>query len=220
VTLTTSWCRFQTSVASASQKCGIQIETDTDAIYVWGNQFENLPYATSFIPTTTAALTRGAEVLKYAISGNRTAATESIFIKFASSHTFAADGAYPTLFDNESGDERRALYSNNNTVLFVRPRIGDSTNTSITTGITLNTSYVLGVTCNYTGNPNASAYLNGTAEGSPSTTDFTANTFGTNFFIGSTAAGATQLDGVFQAIGIFSDVKDQTAVTAITAAMS
>jgi len=33
----------------------------TGTVYAWGAQFENLPFASSYIPTTTAAVTRGAD---------------------------------------------------------------------------------------------------------------------------------------------------------------
>src|SRR3990167_2657815 len=108
VTVLSTWARFQVTAASASQKCGIQIVTDTDAVYVWGNQFETSIYATSFIPTTSAALTRNSEKLSYVNSGNRTAATESIFIKFTMANTLANDALYRSLLSSDTID--RAIY--------------------------------------------------------------------------------------------------------------
>ena len=36
----------------------------TDGIYIWGSQLEALPFASSYIPTTTSAVTRGGDVCK------------------------------------------------------------------------------------------------------------------------------------------------------------
>lgn len=41
-----------------------------DTFYIWGAQLEALPMATSYIPTTTAALTRNADVLTFPNAGN------------------------------------------------------------------------------------------------------------------------------------------------------
>ncbi len=102
VTLTSSWARYQVTAASASQKCGVRIVTDTDAVYIWGAQFENNPYATSFIPTTTAALTRNAEVLKYFIVNNRKAAQETIINKFIPSNNFVINTPVQTILDSDT----------------------------------------------------------------------------------------------------------------------
>ncbi len=42
----------------------------TDGIYLWGAQFEVGPFASSYIPTTTGAVTRGSDVLKYPFTNN------------------------------------------------------------------------------------------------------------------------------------------------------
>jgi hypothetical protein len=220
VTLGTDWRRFQVSATSAAQKAGIRIVTDTDAIYAWGNQFENLPYATSFIPTTTAALTRGAESLSYVNSGNRTAATESIFIKFAPISTFANDGISRLLTDTDT--KRRIAYKSTVATSFIGyPNVTDSSGTTTTTTTipTVGSSYVYSATMQATGNPNLTCYLNGTSEGTPDNDDFTENAWGTSFYIGTANDLTNHIDGIIQSVAFFSDVKDQTAVTAITAAL-
>ncbi len=75
-TLTTAWKRFEVTAASASQTCGIRIVTSADAAYVWGNQFEDAAYPSSFIPTTTAALTLNAEALTYPVASNFVGGTD------------------------------------------------------------------------------------------------------------------------------------------------
>jgi hypothetical protein len=42
----------------------------TSGAYVWGAQFEQLPMATTYIPTTTASVTRNADVLTFPNAGN------------------------------------------------------------------------------------------------------------------------------------------------------
>jgi hypothetical protein len=48
--------------STATRFPSISINTNGDAIYIWGSQFEAGAFATSYIPTTTTALTRNADV--------------------------------------------------------------------------------------------------------------------------------------------------------------
>lgn len=218
VTLTTSWGRFQVTTASASQTCGIKLATNTDAVYVWGNQFENLPYATSFIPTTTAALTRNVESLSYLNAGNRTAATESVFIKFAPNYTWANNGLYNTLCD--TGSQNRQIHKGNtNTVVRSLANSTTSSGVALNTATTpqANTSYVATFTYKATNSPSPTllGYINGVSEGGTAmTTNFAANVFGTNFGIGMIpATPGYELDGIIQAVGFLSNVLDGPGVS-------
>ncbi len=57
----------------------------TSGIYVWGAQLEQAPFASSYIPTTTASVTRGTDLLSYP-SSNADPTTGSAFAEVQSEH--------------------------------------------------------------------------------------------------------------------------------------
>lgn len=187
------------------------------SLYIAGIQCEeDMPYATSFIPTTTAAVARNAESLFYLTAGNRTAATESIFIKFAPNSTFANDGLIRRLLDNDT-KRRTMIKQDTHTLVSVYPNVTDDAALvveAVTTTPLANTSYVASATFASTGNPNTVIYINGAQEAT-SNTDFTAPAYGTNFYIGSKYDAIDQLDGLIQAVAISSDVKDASTNYAV-----
>jgi hypothetical protein len=84
--LPNSWYRVSLSAFCVSTAVGIGIDCSngsipsvgnggspfyagngTSGIFVWGAQFENTPYPTSYIPTTTATITRAADVSSSAV---------------------------------------------------------------------------------------------------------------------------------------------------------
>jgi hypothetical protein len=69
-TITSSWARYSVTQTLADEDVGIRIVTNTDAIYAWGAQVETAAFASSYIATTAAAVTRNADVLTWAASGN------------------------------------------------------------------------------------------------------------------------------------------------------
>lgn len=158
--------------------------------------------STSGTPTFTAngysATTANADVLKYAISGNRTAAQETLAIKFMPSSDFENTGVQRRLLDTDtsrrqfekSGTGIKLLLDENNL------RIASSTTTPLG-----NISYVATGIIRQSGNPNKEIYINGTLEGSENT-DMT-DTFGTYFYIGSNITGIHQLNGSIAWVKIF-----------------
>jgi hypothetical protein len=214
------WIRISDVITSTADSSGAkvgwaQVGATNVTAYFSTIQFEQMPYATSFIPTTTAALTRNVESLGYATSGNRTSATESIFLKFAPCSDFANDGKARTLSYSDT-KERLIRKSTTSTKIDAWGNVTDSAAVTISSSTTplANTSYVVAFTCSATGNPNSTIYLNGALETTDNTV-FTAPAYGTNFYVASNG-GVSPLDGIIQAVAIYSDVKLQTAVTAVT----
>ena len=84
VTLTSNWTRFSAVTASTlNPQFGIQIVTNGDSIAADFNQFENLGFATSPIPTTTTTLSRSAESLTNSSIGGWFNATQgTMFVEF------------------------------------------------------------------------------------------------------------------------------------------
>ena len=189
--------------------------------YVAAVQIEALPYSTSFIPTTTAALTRNVENLSYVNSGNRTAATESIFIKWSTERSVSVVGGNGLLLNSDTKDRYFYIAPNTTHTVIIYPNGVDSVGSSATenTVKAANTSYVTAAILSSTGNPNATIYNNGSSVGSTNT-DFTANAWGANFYVGcnspSPFAAGNPVDGIIQEIAIFSDVKSATDVSTIT----
>ena len=210
-TLTDSWCVYRDTfsmIVTGAAPAYLTSVSDTCTFYVAWVQVEKQPYGTSLIPTTTAALTRNAESLGYLNSGNSTAATESIFIKFAPEATWANDNNARYLQDTDT--KRRIFYKAfNSNLTKCWPNYTDTSGSysNGTTQLSLNTSYVAAVTMQSTGDPNSTLYINGTAEGAVNNTDYTSPAWGTNFYIGCQNDSTNQLDGIIQAVCRYSDMK-------------
>lgn len=220
---------FTQGGSPAAENIGVVADDGSSTVYTAMIQVEALPFASTFIPTTTAALTRNAETLTYPISGNRTAATESIFMKVTPHYNSTVITANKFLFDSDddvptAGADRRAsaILASTDSPDFT-PNTSDSGSVAAnaTTDPSAFTSYVVGYTCQHA-SPYASIYINGSLENSYTAGDWTENSFGTNFYVGArfnSQAGAF-LDGIISSIAIFSDAKDATAVAAISNLMA
>jgi len=171
-------------------------------------QLEVTLYATTFIPTTTAALTRNGESLKYVILNNRTAATESCVAKINVTSDSNSAG-----YDVVSGtDTKRRIFrfatSTNDIQLFgnADDSGGSSVLDVINAAWTAHTDMVLGYSMQSTGNPNIAGYFQGLASGTNTNTDFTSPVWGTYFWVGSENSGTSQLNGIIQKIGFWNRV--------------
>jgi len=190
--------------------------------YVAGFQFEQGAAATTFIPTTTGTLTRNAESLTYVCSGNRTAATETTFMKCTTLWGAATAASIPTttmmIFDADTNTRDLGFYSSS---AYMRANSGGGTSawSSATEADlpTIGTSQVYSVGYSETGNPNGAGYKNGVAIGANSTTDFTTTGFGTNFYVGKDSGVTTRnLGGIIERVAIYSSMKSAADMLAIS----
>lgn len=82
-------------------------------IYVWGFQLEALSFATSYIPTTTAAVTRNADVLTYPGAGNFDPAVGAHYCEY---RLLGNTVAYKVIFDITAPGAIVNYVGNNSTV--------------------------------------------------------------------------------------------------------
>lgn len=226
LTATTSWRRFSFTVTNGAgagngkQSIGIMSNVADGAydLEVWGAQLEVAPYASSLIPTTDTSLTRGAEVFKYPISGNRTGATESCFIKYAPEWAASAQTEAVYLLDSDADIVDMAFVVASDSFQYRPNGTDDAANVALAASDpAVNTSYVMaGISYGATAGTNAEIYVDEVTKGS-TTTNYTApDMAGTSFYLGSKADGTLQINGVFQSIAFFSEAKSDADVAKIT----
>lgn len=231
ITVTSSWARYQiqrtmgAGVTQARLTVGFVNGTpivEGVVVDLEGAcpQIEALPFASTFIPTTTAALTRNAETLTYPISGNRTAATESIFVKMTAPYNYASGTGFVGVISDVDGFRRRLQHdiTNNETIFYP----SDSAGTLVSwnnSDLVINQSYVHAFTCSETGSENAAIYRDGVVDAT-SPTDFTSGTFGANFYVGCRNNSSQYLYGIISSLAIFSDAKSAADVAAISTLMA
>lgn len=73
VTVTAAWTRVSIASATAANPIiGVRLVTSGDEVAVWGFQHEEKAFITSVIPTTSAAVTRGADTYSFTGAAGRT----------------------------------------------------------------------------------------------------------------------------------------------------
>jgi hypothetical protein len=227
ITVANTWIRITksfTANASVTSKARLRFNLGNNGLFVFyisKLQIELSPYATSFIPTTTAALTRAADAtttgLKYALSGNRTVASETMFLKFVPGQTWINDGL--TLRLTITGIKQRlAGKGTTSTVITARPNSTDDgsgrTLTSTTTPL-INTSYVFAVAMSHT-SPYGELYINGISQNTLSGDWTNPTTWAADFSIGTDLSGLNQLNGIIQGVAFFNRALTAPEVLAVT----
>ena len=84
ITPTGSWARYCLTATILNPTIGFTLATNGDAIAVDANQFEVLPFPTSWIPTTIVSVTRIRDTLTYPLTGiaNNTRGTIYVEVSF------------------------------------------------------------------------------------------------------------------------------------------
>jgi hypothetical protein len=128
------WWRFSMSTTSLSagyiELCPNANGTSRDSAgscYVWGAQYENLAsYATSYIPTTSASVTRNADVcVKTGISSLIGQTEGTMFVDFVCNST-ANTGSYDYILtiSNTATNKIEILKNNTTAELYILARVG------------------------------------------------------------------------------------------------
>jgi len=73
-----------------------------DGFYFWGAQLEAIPFASSYIPTTTAAVMRAADVTSLALAGN-TQGAATPFLAFGEVDFIGKNSVYEYIFQQQTG---------------------------------------------------------------------------------------------------------------------
>lgn len=207
------WKRFEFSTVTAdadADKVEFQIVvlhpgSGSIDLYIVGAQVEQAPYASSFIPTTAAALTRNEEILEHVILNNRTAATESMVISL--SPGFKSGTAGSKYFVDTDTKRRRWFFSSANEVL-IYGNASDSATSLISNLVDENYSanqlITLGASFKITSTPYIAGYFDGVADGTDESTDnFTTPAWGTNFQIGAANDTSNNFFGIIHSIAFF-----------------
>ena len=167
--------------------------------------------------------TANVEVLKYLIAGNRTAAQETIVIKWQTTWGESAGAVGHCFIDSET--KRRYISINSrggdtNEDVYFLPNENDSAgSTFITFGgqnYLANTLYVIAATCKQS-SPYLGFFKNGVSQTNDNGTDadFTTPTWGTSFYIGSNISGTEQAEASIKSVAIFAGVKTDNEIVAI-----
>jgi hypothetical protein len=156
------------------------------------------------------------DVLSYAILNNRTAAQETIVIKFTPDSNFVNDGLFRNLTSTNIKD--RTMYKGSgSTTLTIKPNSTDNATVTkdSTTAMLQNINYTIGVTFQHL-SPYITVYLNGSSQATYTTGDWTTNVWGTNFYIGSNSSGANQLNGSISKVAIFNRTLTTSEVASVS----
>lgn len=133
-TLTTAWQRFTLTATLTAGSDNFQIGVDTrdssqsarsaQTIYAWGAQIESASYASSYIPTTTAAVTRLADACSKTGISSLIGQTEGVFFLdfVASAQVADTGGAFSVLFTaGESGTNFQIYTAGTNLRFYKEP---------------------------------------------------------------------------------------------------
>jgi hypothetical protein len=134
IAVTSDWQRFTATVTSTTTtiRIGVKLATSGDAVAIWGGQVELGSYATSYIPTTTTAVTRLADTASKSGISSLINSTEGVL--YINSAALADDGTnrYLSLSNASSSDFVYFRYSSISNTCYARVTVGSVTSMEIT----------------------------------------------------------------------------------------
>ena len=113
VAVTSSWLLLEKTQTLADEDFGIRIVTSGDAVYAWQAQVETAAFNSSPIPTTTAAVTRNADVLTYVSTGNISNTAGSVYAEYYR-QALAVDSLAPAILGDSTTGSSWLLISGAN----------------------------------------------------------------------------------------------------------
>ncbi len=184
--------------------------SNTGTFYLWGAQVENAAFASSYIPTTTVAVTRNGEIDSYVSASNIAAAAGSIVLTYTPTHTPSGTVA---LFGTYVDASNYTAILHDATNLIFRKRIaGTNYDATIANSFVAGTAYKMG--CSW-GAAGTSIVLGGTV-GTPhaNTTDAQ---IGTNSQVGADGNSLQQPAASIKNLAVYaSQLTDAALQTATT----
>lgn len=222
VTINSStWTRVWVRQTGANPIWTIRIRTAGDAIYADGVQVIGYPYSASYVPTTTATLSKTADVLSLPTSNILSGTASTVLMQFISLSDENQNGSNAAaLFDTDSKSTLLQLNSNVYPIRF-QPNATDTSGALVTSyaSITKNNKFtVAAVSYGDTVATNSTVYVNGT-EQLASTTNYTAPVYGTNMYFGANNASARQPAIIIKKIAIYNRALTSAEIGVATSAL-
>lgn len=147
-------CNMDIRCHSANNQ-GSWIANGTDGLYIWGAQLEAGAFATSYIPTTTTALTRNADVATMTgtnFSDWFNASEGTVVATFTPQAAISTASTAQLLFEiglGAIGDRFRAFRNNDDGKMYISNNAGGSANVSALGGVVAATGSVVSVSSAY-----------------------------------------------------------------------
>jgi len=164
-------------------------------VYAWGAQLEAASFASSYIPTTTASVTRNSDVLTYPFSGN---ASDTAGSAYAEMLTFSTTGNGTSSIPLALSASGLMMYLNSSDAR-TASNLFDGTNSATKTGLSDISTAPRKRGCSWGG----SGLIN-TGDGlTPATSSFDGSMGSTSIAVGSTNAGASQWFGTIRNVRIY-----------------
>lgn len=102
VTATSAYTRVTRTETVLNPVFGIQFQTAGDEVYIWGGQLEAGAFASTFVPTTSSAVARAADLLYY-IGASNNPATANHTVGFTGDVYSVAPPIYRSFIDTTGG---------------------------------------------------------------------------------------------------------------------
>jgi hypothetical protein len=213
LTITNEWQRFEMIGDNGSSLQGLQIDDITsDGIYMWGAQLEAGSYPTSYIPTTTTAVTRVADSAAKTGISSLIGQTEGVaFLEFDNQLLTSYPNEYIFQIRNTAGTTQLWLRKESGSPYFTTRLIVSSSTIWTFGSITVPNGNTKIAISYKTGN--SAIYLNGTQFGSTNTAAFSGSSF-TDFYFNLSGTANPELK--LQSAMLFPTVLSDDDLTLLT----